>query len=255
MGVGVGIADDNRSEHINAQSAAIQPRQAGEGHRLLRAVSVPDDAHRSIPVPVRQKDLAGSVQLPGAPPAARVIEHGHKIAGRRRLQTPFNLLPGREQIAEADGAEILHQWRPQQRGGRLQSGNAGNGRHRRPAAVPAPVGQDAIHRPRHTVNAGIPGGYHRHLLPRLRQIHGQRRPFQLLPQLHRMPRRPAAAASVSRLANLLNIVAVADQSIAVRNGGGGGRRQMGGIAGPQPDQVKRAGIHGFPLGHCNWRWQ
>ena len=238
MDVGVGVADDDGGEHVNAQPFTVQAAEIRQRNGLLGPKGVPHNTYRGIGTAVLQVNLAGFFQLAYPPAAARVVQDGNEIAGRGSLQAPAYLLPGREQIAQADGAEVLHQRRSQQRRRRLQRRNSRHRFHRRNLSVPLAIGEDAKHRPGHAVDAGVAGGHHRDGLAGVRDVHGQGGPFQFLAQFH------GVADLARRIAgDLLDVIVVADQLVAVRDGGSGGRRQMTGVAGAQPHQVEFAFAH------------
>ena len=63
-----------------------------------------------------EEDGGGFLQLMDAAMAARIIERGGKVGLGDGAQARLNLLPGDEQIAEADGGEVEHERRAEARG-------------------------------------------------------------------------------------------------------------------------------------------
>ena len=137
------------SQGVQAQLLLGPPQLAGQQHRRAGGSAL-------------AQQFDGPAQLPGAALGAGVVEGHHEIAARRAPEAPLDHLPGGESIAQADGAEIVHQGGADPGGGQLQGRQSrvdGEGRSVQGGQLqPELQGQS-----RHAVDAAVPRGDQRHL--------------------------------------------------------------------------------------------
>ncbi len=154
---GLAVADEHQGQHVDRGGI-----ERGEGRRrdaLARSSEIARKGDGGGGGPRRQQDLARRDELRVAALRARIIERDDEIALCGSAQPALDHRPGRQQVGERDGAEIMAERRADARSGGLQRREAGDHGERDAAPVGPVLAVDPLEdQAREAVDPGIARG-------------------------------------------------------------------------------------------------
>ena len=123
--IGLRIADKNHGEHIHV--LGVKLAKCRDFDFLLISTRLTDIAHWRIGRPLLQEQFHQSIELPVATVGFGVIDGSDEVAHGGCLDAALNHLPWGHQVAQRNDTQVMTDGSTQQRGGFLESRDAGHG--------------------------------------------------------------------------------------------------------------------------------